>query len=64
MSLRSFHIFFILLAAASCAGLCAWAVWRWQDGWEGGPWLALLAAAAAAGLVPYLVWFRRTYRAA
>ncbi len=60
MSLRTFHLFFIVLAFLTCAGLSGWAVWQWE---AGGPWLAGLSAAAGLGLIPYLLWFRRTYRA-
>lgn len=62
MSLRSFHIFFILLAATGCAALAGWSIWRWSDG--GGAWLFGVAAAAVLALAPYLRWFVRTYRVA
>ena len=61
MSLRTFHLFFIVLSFVTCAGLSAWSVWQWE---AGGPWLAAISAGAALILIPYLLWFRRTYRAA
>ena len=55
MSLKAFHVAFIVLAVV----LAGWiAVWAWG---EGGGYTALAAAAAlaAVGLVAYLVRFLR-----
>jgi p-aminobenzoyl-glutamate transporter AbgT len=58
MSLKAFHVAFIVLAIA----LAGWvAVWAWG---EGGGYTALAAASALAGLglVAYLVRFLRKMR--
>lgn len=63
MSLKAFHVVF-LVAAVLLAGWTAWWAWgRWAAG-EGGGWLALAAASAAAivALVVYGAWFLRKTR--
>ncbi len=64
MSLRSFHVFFIVTAALFCFGFGGWGVVRYREGYAPGLWYALIAFTSGAGLLPYLAWFRRTYRAA
>lgn len=63
MSLKAFHVVFIV-AALVLAGWTAWWSWgRWATG-DGGGWLALaaLCAAAVVGLVVYAIWFVRKTR--
>ena len=62
MSLRSFHIFFILLSATGCAALATWSIHRGADG--GATWLTGVAVAGFLALAPYLRWFVRTYKVA
>lgn len=51
MSLRHFHIFFIILALAVTAFLAAW------SGMRGFPVLCAVGAAGLALGLPYLYWF-------
>jgi hypothetical protein len=58
MSLKSFHVFFIVLAILCTLGFCAWVFWR--PGGENSP--ALLAWGIASGVIGvglmlYGVWF-------
>lgn len=65
MSLRSFHIVFVVTALALLAFLAAWSGQRAFSG-EGAAY-AVLAAAAGLGLAagfPYLNWFLSKGRAA
>lgn len=55
MSLKAFHIFFILLASVLAEGLGVWAIGRWR---------AIGVASLTLGvlLLFYLVWFWRTMK--
>ena len=64
MSLRTFHIFFIVTSTLFCLGFGAWAVAKFHAGYAPGNWLAVIGFAAGAGLVPYLAWFVRSHPAA
>lgn len=58
MSLRHFHIFFIVTALALCAFLGAWATQGIMDSPTGQDWG--LAVCGGVGLlmgIPYLRWF-------
>jgi hypothetical protein len=64
MSLKAFHLFFIVASTLLSAGLGGWAVSQYQvapEGWLLG--LAISSFAVTAGLVAYLPWFIRKYRA-
>lgn len=63
MSLRTFHIFFILVSSTWCGWFAYWAFNASRDG-RGGFWLGASALAGLAVLVPYLRWFLRKYRRA
>ena len=56
MSLKAFHVVFVLAALALAGWMAAWA---WQAGRTG--WVAV-AAAAAVALVVYGIWFLRKMR--
>ena len=64
MSLRAFHIFFILLSTAFCIGFFAWSIHYYRQGYQDGLWLSAVALAATGFLIPYLRWFVRKYRIA
>ena len=64
MSLRSFHIFFIVTALGLLGFLVYWSGSRVAQGQDGS--LTALAVCAGAGLlagIPYLGWFIRKTRA-
>lgn len=60
MSLKAFHVFFVLLATALC-GLCAaWAAREYMNAQATGMLVfALLSALSGAGILIYGVWFVR-----
>lgn len=61
MSLRAFHIFFIVVAALFALFLAGWGYVRWQENPATGTLpLAVLSALAAVGLAVYGVRFVRT----
>ena len=57
MSLRAFHILFIILSILMSAG-CAW----WAFANDAAPLFGILSAAVAAGLIVYAVYFLRKTR--
>ncbi len=59
MSLKAFHVFFIVLACGLMGVLGAWAL---QQGDSGLGWIAAPALVGAVGLVVYGVWFLRKTR--
>lgn len=61
MSLKHFHVFFIMTALSLMAFLSYWSGQR-ALGAQGSWTWACLAAAAAAGGVVYLRWFLRKHR--
>jgi hypothetical protein len=62
MSLRSFHIVFIVTATLFCLGFGGWGVVRYQSGYAPGAWYAAMSFVAGAALIPYLTSFIRTTR--
>ncbi len=60
MSLKAFHIFFIVVSIALCVGFGVWAT---QDFARSGSWVHLMLGVgsfiASVGLVWYGVWFLR-----
>ncbi len=60
MSLKAFHIFFIVMSMALCVVLGVWAT---QDFVQSGSWVHLMLGVgsfiASVGLVWYGVWFLR-----
>ena len=60
MSLKAFHIFFIVVSTALCVGLGFWAV---QDFGRSGSWVNLTLGVgsfiASGALVWYGIWFLR-----
>ncbi len=67
MSLRAFHIFFIVLAVAMCAAT-GWLGWREYEVTSSGEVLTIAAVSVASGvaLSAYLGWFlkRKTLKVA
>lgn len=63
MSLRSFHIVFIVTATIFCLGFGTWGVARFQTGYAPGAWYAGLSFLAGVALIPYLTWFIRSSHA-
>ncbi len=63
MSLKAFHILFILVASTWCGWFAYWAFSASRDG-RGGFWLGVSALAGLAFLVPYLRGVLRKYRRA
>ena len=60
MSLKAFHVFFILTALACCGFTAVWAGGRFAAGIDSGSLPIALASGAAFALgVPYLGWFLR-----
>lgn len=60
MSLKTFHIFFVIVSVLCALGFGAWAVSDWMRTGRGGVLvLAILAFVAAAALVFYGLWFLR-----
>lgn len=57
MSLRAFHILFIILSALLAAG-CAW--WAFSN--EAAPAFGIISAAVAVGLVIYGIFFLKKTR--
>lgn len=64
MSLRAFHIFFIVLSTVFCIGFFVWSIAYYRSGYADGLWLSAVALAATVFLIPYLRWFMRRYRIA
>jgi hypothetical protein len=60
VSLKAFHIFFIVVSIALCVGFGVWAT---QDFARSGSWVQLMLGVgsfiASVGLVWYGVWFLR-----
>lgn len=63
MSLKSFHLLFITLAAMLCYGFCLWAFWA-PDAASGAVMKAVgvLTGASGIALTAYGMWFRRKSR--
>jgi len=60
MSLKTFHVFFVIVSVLCALGFGAWAVSDWlRTGSGGALLLAILAFLAAAALVWYGFWFLR-----
>ena len=60
MSLKTFHVFFVIVSVLCALGFGAWAVVDWtRTGRPGVLLLAILAFAAAVALVWYGLWFLR-----
>ena len=60
MSLKAFHVFFIVLSVLCALGFGAWSIWDYQRTASGGVLaLGVLGFAAAAALVWYGFWFLR-----
>lgn len=60
MSLKAFHIFFIVISACMSLGLGAWSVLAYSaTGAEGYLFLAGTGFVALAALIPYGLWFLR-----
>ena len=60
MSLKAFHVFFVVVSVLCALGFGAWAVVDWmRTGRPGVLALAILAFAAAVALVWYGLWFLR-----
>lgn len=63
MSLKAFHIVFVITAAVFGLGLGAWAVREYRaDGSNASLIIAIGAFAGTAILIPYGVWFLRKLR--
>lgn len=60
MSLKAFHIVFIVCSGLLALGTAAWALVT-PDGWQNAA-LAAGAVAVLMALVPYALWFRRKMR--
>ncbi len=64
MSLRSFHIFFIVVSLGLLSFLAAWSVQRVLEGAAGSNiGLALFSVIGLAAGLPYLQWFLRKDKA-
>ena len=60
MSLKAFHVFFVVLSVLCALGFGAWAVFDYRRTGSGGTLvLGVLGFAAAAALVWYGLWFLR-----
>ena len=60
MSLKTFHVFFVIVSVLCALGFGAWAVGDYlRTGRSGVLALAILGFAAAAALVWYGLWFLR-----
>ena len=60
MSLKAFHVFFVVLSVLCALGFGAWALLDYQRTGSGGILaLGVLGFAAAAALVVYGLWFLR-----
>jgi len=60
VSLKAFHVFFVILSVLCALGFGAWAVADYQRTGRGGILaLGVLGFAAAAALVWYGLWFLR-----
>ena len=60
MSLKTFHVFFVIVSVLCALGFGAWAVSDYlRTGSSGVLVLAILAFAAAVALVWYGLWFLR-----
>lgn len=60
LSLKGFHIFFILIAIVGADMVGAWAIWHYGEthqAWM--PWLAAISLLGGLGLVGYAIWFVR-----
>lgn len=60
MSLKAFHVVFIIASFALALGFGFWALREWRAG-EGGGYAAMGIAslAIAAAIIPYSIWFLR-----
>ena len=60
MSLKAFHVFFVIVSTLCALGFGAWAVADWRRTGQGSELvLAVLGFAAAVALVWYGFWFLR-----
>ncbi len=60
MSLKAFHVVFIVLALVLSAWTGLWALGQYRDGaGDGWLWLATACLAALVALVAYGIWFLR-----
>lgn len=60
MSLKAFHVVFIVASFALALGFAGWALVEWRN--EGGVGMALMgfgSLAVAIAIVPYSIWFLR-----
>ncbi len=57
MSLKSFHILFIIFATLLAAGCAAWSLVN-----QAAPGFGIVSAAAAVALVVYGIWFLKKSR--
>lgn len=60
LSLRSFHVVFILIAIVGADMVGAWAIWHYgvtREPWL--PWLAAVVLLGGLGLAGYAIWFVR-----
>jgi hypothetical protein len=60
VSLKAFHVFFVIVSVLCALGFAAWSVSDWlRTGRPGTLALGILGFAAAAALVWYGLWFLR-----
>jgi hypothetical protein len=60
MSLKAFHVFFVVVSVLCALGFGAWAVSDYlRTGSSGALWMGILGFVAAAALVWYGIWFLR-----
>ena len=60
MSLKAFHVFFVIVSVLCALGFGAWSIAAYQRTGQGGTLaLGLLGFAAAAALIWYGLWFLR-----
>ena len=60
MSLKAFHVFFVIVSTLCALGFGAWAIGDYlRTGSLGVLWLGVLSFAAAGALVWYGLWFLR-----
>ncbi|MCH7760233.1 hypothetical protein IIA15_02370 [candidate division TA06 bacterium] len=62
MSLRSFHIFFIVLSASFCLGFAGWTLRAYMLGSPGVLTWGALSLLMGIFLIPYLRWFLKNSR--
>jgi hypothetical protein len=60
MSLKAFHVVFIVASFALAVGVGGWALREWRAG-EGGGYAAMGfgSLALAVAIIPYSIWFLR-----